>query len=186
MMPRCVNGSPILSPLPPKRRQHRLGASALLNRESKQTINIALVSTTVTTPINMISNPSETLSSLQSLQSTPLTIIRLSEPLSSQTSTRTSDISVGENPSPASLAADLTHYRELFSKLRFSYLEQVTKEKFLRAIVGDPPLVVEHGENIELEAQLAEVKEVLKAQKEDVAKMVEELEGRGREMARRE
>ncbi len=48
----------------------------------------------------------------------------------------------------------LTIVQELFSKLRFSYLEQVTKEKFIRAIVGDPPLVVEHQENVELEASL--------------------------------
>lgn len=74
----------------------------------------------------------------------------------------------------------------MFSKLRFSYLEQVTKEKFLRAIVGDPPLIVEHQENIELESQLAEVKSVLKAQKEHVAQMVKELDERGRELSRRE
>ena len=74
--------------------------------------------------------------------------------------------------------------QELFSKLRFSYLEQVTKEKFLRAIVGDPPLIVEHQENIELETELAEVKAVLKAQKEDVANLVKELDQRGRELSR--
>ena len=51
--------------------------------------------------------------------------------------------------------------------------------------MGDPPLVVEHTENIELEAQLAEVKSVLKAQKENVADMVRELESRGRDLARR-
>jgi len=69
--------------------------------------------------------------------------------------------------------------------LRFSYLEQVTKEKFLRAIVGDPPLIVDHQENIELELQLAEVKTVLKAQKEYVAQMVKHLEERGRELSQR-
>jgi len=136
----------------------------------------------------MDSKPTETLNALTALQSQNLSIIRLSEPISaSQTSTRTSDVSNSafENPSPASLEADLSHYQELFSKLRFSYLEQVTKEKFLRAIVGDPPLVVEHVENIELEAQLAEVKGVLKAQKENVAEMIRVLEGRGRDLARR-
>ena len=74
--------------------------------------------------------------------------------------------------------------QELFSKLRFSYLEQVTKEKFLKAIVGEPPQIVDHHENIELEAQLAEVKAVLKAQKEDVANMVKALEKEGRELSR--
>lgn len=80
----------------------------------------------------------------------------------------------------------IAHEKDLFSKLRFSYLEQVTKEKFLRSIVGDPPLIVEPAENIELEAQLAEIKAVLKEQKARVALMIQELEVRGRELCRRE
>ncbi|KAL9024295.1 MAG: hypothetical protein Q9196_006619, partial [Gyalolechia fulgens] len=102
---------------------------------------------------------------------------------------RTSDasnsaLSLSEpNPTPQSLAADLSHYRDLFSKLRFSYLEQVTKEKFLRAIVGEPPLVVNNAENVELAKQLAEIKQVLKMQKEHVARLVAELESKGRELA---
>lgn len=61
----------------------------------------------------------------------------------------------------------------------------MTKEKFLRAIVGDPPLIVQHAENVELESQLAEIKAVLKAQKENVAQMVAELDARGRDLSRR-
>ena len=61
----------------------------------------------------------------------------------------------------------------------------MTKEKFLRAIVGDPPLIVEHTENLELESQLAEIKAVLKAQKEHVGDMVKELDARGRDLSRR-
>ena len=61
----------------------------------------------------------------------------------------------------------------------------MTKEKFLRAIVGDPPQVVEHRENVELEAQLVGVKADLKAQKLQVAEMAAELERRGRNLARR-
>jgi chromosome segregation ATPase len=75
--------------------------------------------------------------------------------------------------------------QELFSKLRFSYVEQVTKEKFIRAIVGDPPLVVEHQENVELEQSLAVSKAALKAQKIAVAELVSELEKKGRELARK-
>ncbi|KAI9819238.1 MAG: hypothetical protein M1827_007394 [Pycnora praestabilis] len=130
------------------------------------------------------------LSELQRTQE--LSIITLSEPITAgfnapDEGKRTSDVSADafESPSPASLEADLSHYKELFSKLRFSYLEQVTKEKFLRAIVGDPPLIVEHQENVELEAQLAEVKASLKAQKTEVAYMVTELERRGRDLSRR-
>ncbi len=137
---------------------------------------------------------------LSDLQSHPLSIIRLSESISSNPPPhRTSDISALSNntnnnhnedpstphPTPTSLTADLSHYRDLFSKLRFSYLEQVTKEKFLRAIVGDPPLIVDAAENISLETQLADIKTVLKLQKTNVGALVEELGVKGRELAGR-
>lgn len=85
----------------------------------------------------------------------------------------------------ASSYEELTLCKELFSKLRFSYLEQVTKEKFIRAIVGDPPLVVEHQENVDLEASLAVSKAALKSQKTEVAELVAELEKRGRELCQK-
>ncbi|KAH8426483.1 uncharacterized protein LDX57_004218 [Aspergillus melleus] len=122
---------------------------------------------------------------------TNLAIVRISEPIFSPDnsaptpSKRNSDVSTIDNPTPASLEADLTHYKELFSKLRFSYVEQVTKEKFLRAIVGDPPLVVGHNENVELEAHSAEVKAELRARKEEVRVMIEEMEKTGRDLSRR-
>lgn len=75
--------------------------------------------------------------------------------------------------------------KDLFQKLRFSYVEQVTKEKFLRAIVGDPPQIVEHHENVELEEQLTQVKADLKAEKLDVSKMIDELEAKGRDLSHR-
>src|SRR6201999_2069598 len=84
---------------------------------------------------------------------------------------------------PETLAADLTHYKELFSKLRFSYLEQVTKEKYLRSIVGDPPLLVSHAENVALEEKLSTAKAELKAKKEDVERLVEEMEGMAHSLA---
>ena len=64
-------------------------------------------------------------------------------------------------------------------------MEQVTKEKFLRAIVGDPPQIVEPAENVELEVELASIKTTLKEQKQHVADMVAELEDQGRQLARR-
>ena len=75
--------------------------------------------------------------------------------------------------------------QELFSKLRFSYLEQVTKEKFLKAITGDPPLIIEPHENLELEKQLLVFKASLKAQKTKVSAMTTELEAMGRDLSRR-
>lgn len=75
--------------------------------------------------------------------------------------------------------------QELFSKLRFSYIEQVTKEKFLRAITSETPIFIEPRENERLETQLLEEKVALKAQKDEVARMIEELEVRGKELATR-
>ncbi|PYH84863.1 hypothetical protein BO82DRAFT_351655 [Aspergillus uvarum CBS 121591] len=143
--------------------------------------------------------PAEVRKQLQQLEQengdlkTQLNIIRISEPIFSPTSEnqattpskRNSDVSSLDSPTPASLEADLSHYKELFSKLRFSYVEQVTKEKFLRAIVGDPPLVVGHNENVELETQLAEVKAELRARKEEVRTMTEEMEKMSRDLANR-
>jgi DNA repair exonuclease SbcCD ATPase subunit len=140
------------------------------------------------------STPEDVLASLRSLsESHELSILKLSEPISTTPSDhhnntqRTSDVSSAslDSPTPASLEADLTHYRELFAKLRFSYVEQVTKEKFIRAIVGDPPLIVAPHENAELELQNSAAKAELKALKTEVADMVAELERRGAALARR-
>ncbi|OAL74931.1 hypothetical protein A7D00_0528 [Trichophyton violaceum] len=143
---------------------------------------------------------SDALAQIQALdKETPadtLAIIRISEPIGTSDGTatserspskRTSDVSTDayDNPTPATLEADLTHYKELFSKLRFSYLEQVTKEKFLRAIVGDPPLVVAHSDNVELETELAQIKEELQRRKEEVRISVEEMEKMSRDLAKR-
>ncbi|KXH48252.1 hypothetical protein CNYM01_13415 [Colletotrichum nymphaeae SA-01] len=120
-----------------------------------------------------------------------ISIIRLSEPISSavaqESRQRTSDASNASQDAatPASLEADLEHYKELFAKLRFSYVEQVTKEKFIRAIVGDPPVIVTPQENLELEKANLEAKAQLKALKVEVADMVTELERKGKELAKR-
>ncbi|KAH8667529.1 hypothetical protein BGZ60DRAFT_452247 [Tricladium varicosporioides] len=140
----------------------------------------------------MVRSPSKVLGAVRAAQKGhDLSIIRLSEPLiqapQEASGERTSDASASmlDNPTPASLEADLTHYKELFAKLRFSYLEQVTKEKFIRSIVGDPPMVVEHQENVELESALAISKAELKAQKIEVAELVAELEQKGRELCQK-
>ncbi|KAI8966387.1 hypothetical protein F5Y11DRAFT_154549 [Daldinia sp. FL1419] len=122
-----------------------------------------------------------------------ITILKLSEPISAAVTQlqdahqRTSDISNSslDATTPSSLEADLTHYRELFSKLRFSYVEQVSKEKFIRAIVGDPPLIVTPQENLDLEKENLEAKATLKALKTEVAAMVTELEEKARDLSRK-
>ncbi|KAI4868129.1 hypothetical protein F4820DRAFT_411651 [Hypoxylon rubiginosum] len=122
-----------------------------------------------------------------------ISILKLSEPISTAVTQlqdphqRTSDISTSslDATTPSSLEADLTHYRELFAKLRFSYVEQVTKEKFIRAIVGDPPLIVSPQENVDLEKENLEAKATLKALKTEVADMVTELEEKAKELSRK-
>lgn len=121
----------------------------------------------------------ETVAALGTLQASHQpSLLRLVEPFAPQ-SAPTELSPAHPVPTPQSLAADLAHYQTLFSKLRFSYLEQVTKEKFLRSIVGDPPLIVENGECAELEARLVSEKARLKRQKQDVAGLVEQLEATG-------
>lgn len=141
-----------------------------------------------------IAKTEKVLQELQSLQSKhEVSIIKLSEPISSVrpnaahdgSNTRTSDASNSADATPASLEADLEHYKELFAKLRFSYVEQVTKEKFIRAIVGEPPLIVTQQENLELEKQNAAAKGQLKALKMEVTDMVQELERKGRELTQK-
>ncbi|KAK7743814.1 hypothetical protein SLS53_003833 [Cytospora paraplurivora] len=137
----------------------------------------------------------EVLRGLEGLQAQrEISIIKISEPISSAlpqpaqgaTNVRTSDASNSPvDTTPASLEADLAHYKELFSKLRFSYVEQVTKEKFIRAIVGEPPLIVTPQENLELEKHNVAAKGQLKALKMEVADMVEELEEKGKELSRK-
>ncbi|KAI1298067.1 hypothetical protein F5Y03DRAFT_368626 [Xylaria venustula] len=133
--------------------------------------------------------PEQILAELQTLVANQeLTILKLSEPISAEIaqlqeqSQRKSDIS---NSSLELLEADLTHYRELFAKLRFSYVEQVTKEKFIRAIVGDPPLIVSPQENVDLEKQNLEAKATLKALKTEVADMVTELERKAKDLSKK-
>lgn len=78
----------------------------------------------------MAQSSQEVLAELSELRRQGLSIIRLSEPISAANAPdvpkRTSDVSSDafENPSPASLAADLSHYKvclEMFGRLEESY-----------------------------------------------------------------
>ena len=51
--------------------------------------------------------------------------------------------------------------------------------------MGDPPLIVGHNENVELETQSAEIKAELGARKEEVREMIEEMGKMGRDLATR-
>lgn len=98
-----------------------------------------------------------------------LTILSLAEPLLSAQDG-------SDSLTKSSLDAELEHYKDLFSKLRFSYVEQVTKENFLKSIVADPPQLVDAAENARLEQDLAQAKAALKAKKEETNQKVQELQ----------
>ncbi|KAF2275806.1 uncharacterized protein EI97DRAFT_433749 [Westerdykella ornata] len=86
---------------------------------------------------------------------------------------------------PSALEADLVHYKELFSKLRFSYVEQVTKEKFLRSVTDNPPHFVEAAENETKEKEILALKASLKERKREIAELLKQLEENGRALAQR-
>ena len=120
-----------------------------------------------------------------------LSILSLSHPYlhpssPTATTTRDSNASTTTTTNPALLTADLSHYRDLFTKLRFSYVEQVTKERFLRALVANPPDFTDARENAELAESLKAEKEVLRAKKEEVRGLMEEMETQGRGLVQRE
>ena len=73
----------------------------------------------------------------------------------------------------------------MFSKLRFSYVEQVTKEKFLRGITDNPPRLVEAAEIEEKEKEVLARKADLKERKLEVAEILRMLEEKGNELAQR-
>jgi len=118
-----------------------------------------------------------------------LTTASLSAPLLTTTSNRTTLSSETDSPSsitPSALSADLAHYKDLFSKLRFSYTEQVTKERFLKSIVSNPLVPISTTEIDALSTKLISDKSLLKAKKEAVATALAQLEELAREVARRE
>jgi len=79
----------------------------------------------------------------------------------------------------------VTDVQELFSKLRFSYVEQVTKEKFLRSITENPPRLVEGSENDAKEKEILGLKASLKERKQEVAAILQHLEDKGKELSQR-
>lgn len=86
---------------------------------------------------------------------------------------------------PAALSVDLTHYKDLFSKLRFSYLEQVTKEKYLKNTLGAPPVFATVEDNAALEEKLSIMKSELQSKKRAADTLVSEIEELAREVAER-
>ena len=124
-----------------------------------------------------------------------LTILALSAPILSslranasspnKRSSNASSTDGQQNATPAALLADLNHYRDLFTKLRFSYTEQVTKERFLRSLTASPPEFVDASENAELQERLDGEKATLKQKKTEVRETIADIEEQSRHLARR-
>ncbi|OAL05933.1 hypothetical protein IQ06DRAFT_240382 [Phaeosphaeriaceae sp. SRC1lsM3a] len=136
--------------------------------------------------------PESALEQLQKSQS--LKLLAIAETLSpkdlpqsakKRSSAASEDSEQNSDTHPAALEADLVHYKELFSKLRFSYVEQVTKEKFLRSITENPPRLVEAPENDEKEKEILALKASLKERKLEVAEILKQLEEKGKELSLR-
>ncbi|KAJ4286988.1 hypothetical protein N0V90_012869 [Kalmusia sp. IMI 367209] len=132
---------------------------------------------------------------LEQLQQSPsLKILHIAETLSpkdlpqsaqKRSSAVSDDSEQNADTHPAALQADLLHYKELFGKLRFSYVEQVTKEKFLRGITDNPPRLVEATDNEAKEKEILALKSSLQERKLEVAEILQQLESKGRELALR-
>lgn len=177
------------------------GNFPLYNPDINTAVNKARQQTCPNTPAHTVNSDkslrdtmatSDISSALEALNTPqPLSILTLSEPVlsSKPENQRSSNISssnnAGDTISPAALQADLAHYKDLFSKLRFSYVEQVTKERFLKSIVADPPEAIDVAENDALSQKLVADKAALKAKKEEVRNMILEIEELGRSVVRR-
>jgi hypothetical protein len=162
----------------------------------------------VSTRKSAVTSPATALEQLQQARS--LKILTIAEtlapkdlPQSSKKRNSAASVDSDQNGDthPAALEADLLHYKvsgvlcirwailtckqELFSKLRFSYVEQVTKEKFLRNITENPPRLVEATENHEKETEILALKASLKERKLEVADILRQLEDKGKELTAR-
>ncbi|EPY50889.1 Bfr1 binding protein [Schizosaccharomyces cryophilus OY26] len=80
---------------------------------------------------------------------------------------------------------ELKKYKEFFSQLKFSYIEQGTKERYLRAILDDPPLLVEPEDNEKLESTISELKFRLKQRKDEVESLKKEIVSECNEIAQK-
>ncbi|KAF8534220.1 hypothetical protein BDD12DRAFT_896642 [Trichophaea hybrida] len=124
---------------------------------------------------------------LESIQGARLTLQKLTRSVSTHPTsaevTVHSDISDETSTSPSTLKIELAHYKELCSQLRFSYLEQVTKERFLRSITDDQREIPETEDNAQLEELLRGAKEKLKSSKREVEEILAELEAVAQRLA---
>ncbi|CCE79706.1 Piso0_001790 [Millerozyma farinosa CBS 7064] len=83
---------------------------------------------------------------------------------------------------PSCVGDEINSRKELFSKLKFQYLEQVTKEKFLRAILETPPVYIEKGDIDAIQEKNTSAKAALKEVKTNVQKKMADIDEVTREV----
>lgn len=83
---------------------------------------------------------------------------------------------------PSLVGEEINYQKERLSKLKFQYLEQETKEKFLRYIVEKPDLVVNKEDvsqleqnNVTVKAYLKTLKETTNARLTDIDRLTDEI-----------
>lgn len=86
---------------------------------------------------------------LQDFNATKLNIHAKQEDFASRSASfsSTGNSRLDENHSPNTINSELKDYQELFSKLKVTYLEQETKEKFLRMILSEEVEDANENEN---------------------------------------
>ena len=130
--------------------------------------------------------PSDLLTEIQHQRTTnPLKILSYAESLLKSTSTTTT--SSDDQATPLALLTDLTHYRDLFSKLRFSYTEQKTKEEYIRTLVSSTSATLRFpstDSNAPLEAHVSQLKAELQTKKRVTETLISEMEELAGQIAR--
>lgn len=84
---------------------------------------------------------------------------------------------------PRLLKHDVEKYAQLFTAQKAGYLEQENKERFLRAILSDPPFFVEQWDMKDIEEKTRIKKAELSQLKAEVAELQKSVENQAREAA---
>ncbi|CUM45879.1 uncharacterized protein AC631_03676 [Debaryomyces fabryi] len=89
---------------------------------------------------------------------------------------------INENiENPTSINDEINFQKENFSKLKFQYLEQETKEKFLRSLFDNPPKSIQQEDINRLQEENVHSKRALKALKESMNNKMKDIHEISRE-----
>ncbi|KAF3991858.1 hypothetical protein FT663_02010 [Candidozyma haemuli var. vulneris] len=92
---------------------------------------------------------------------------------------------------PGKIKEELTHLKQFLSKLKFQYLEQETRDKFLRSLLIDEKSISKEdvdkivGENQQLKQSLKSLKREIEASTEQAENMAEEVVDLNKQLEKR-